>query len=379
MSVNEFGKSAALKLYNRKAVRLRVVLDANWWARGTQSLQHVVHGLIETWSAMYPQDELIIVVRHKDLDKIGEVPPNVRAVSTRLWPQALAAAFAVPWKARQNRADAMLAHNFSPVFGKNRAVMIQDLTFITNPEWFSKKELLYYRWMTRLAQRAHVVFSTTIVEGKRISRFTKASHVVPVGLGISDDVLVGEAQPMSGLNPEAFMLTVGRLNVRKNLIGILEGARHSRLLSPEFPLVIVGAQEGRLEDFPEWVYREERLGHIVFTGFVSMAQLRWLIRNCAFYVSLSLDEGFGLPPVEARLAGATVLVSDRAVFRENLGNEATYVDPTSPRAVGEAMARLAGPPNASIAPESSFTDRHTWRRTVSMLRNEILELVSDSS
>jgi len=327
---------------------------------------------------MYPQDELIIVVRYKDLDKIGKLPPNVRAVSTRLWPQAFAAAIAVPWKARQNRADAMLTHNFSPVFGKNRAVMIQDLTFVTNPEWFSRKELLYFRWMTRLARRADVVFSTTAVEGQRISRFTKASRVVPVGLGISDEVLSGEEEQVRGLTSGSFMLTVGRLNVRKNLIGILEGARHSQLLSPKFPLVIVGAQDGRLESFPEWVHSEERLGHIVFAGFVSMAQLRWLIRNCTFYVSLSLDEGFGLPPVEARLAGATVLVSDRAVFRENLGNEAAYVDPTSPRAVGEAMVSLARRPSASITPESSFSDRHTWRRTVSMLRNEILKLVSES-
>jgi len=357
---------------------MRVVLDANSWAHGPQSHQHVVHGLIETWSAMYPQDDLIIVVRRKDLEKTANLPPNVRAVSTRLWPHAIAAAFVVPWIARQTRADAILAHSFSPVFGKNRAVMIQDLIFATNPEWFSRRELLYYRWMTRLARRADVVFSSTAVEGQRISRFTRASHVVPVGLGISDEVLVGEQEPLIGLTSGSFMLTVGRLNVRKNLVGILEGARQSRLLSPEFPLVIVGARDGKSDTFPDWVNCEELLGHIVFTGFVSMAQLRWLIRNCTFYVSLSLDEGFGLPPIEARLAGASVLVSDRPVFRETLGDEATYVDPTSPEAVGEAMASLARRPSASIPPEPSFREKHTWHRTVSILRNEILEIVSDS-
>ena len=352
---------------------MRIVLDAYWWARGTQSIQHVVHGLTETWSDLYPDDELIIVVRRKHAGEITDLPPNVRLVFTRLWPQALAAAIAVPWQAKRASADAMLTHNFSPLFGTKRTVLIQDMIFATNPEWFTRSELIYYKWMIRLARRADLVFSTTQIEGTRISRFTRASRVVPVGLGISDDVLAVDEEPVRGLKPGSFILTVGRLNVRKNLIGILEGARNSRLLSPEFPLVIAGAQDGELSAFPEWVDAEEQKGHIVFAGFVSMAQLRWLIRNCSFYVSLSLDEGFGLPPVEARLLGAPVLVSDRPVFHETLGNEATYVDPTSPEAIGEAMITLASRPATFTAPSAELIDRHTWQSTVSIIRRELTE------
>jgi len=339
-----------------------------------QSLKHVVHGLIETWSELYPDDELIIVVRHKHAGEIANLPGNIRLASTRLWPQALAAAVAVPWQAKRSRADAMLSHNFSPLFGKRRAVLIQDLIFATNPEWFTRKEILYFRWMIRLARRADIVFSTTETEGSRISRFTKASRVIPVGLGISDDVLIGDDEPVRGLRPGSFILTVGRLNDRKNLTGILDGARQSKLLSTEFPLVIAGTQDGQFNSFPEWVHSEEELGHIIFTGFVSMAELRWLIKNCAFYVSLSLDEGFGLPPVEARLLNAQVLVSDRAVFHETLGGEATYVDPTSPEEIGKAMINLAASRSKSAPPKSDLLKRHSWRRTVPIIRRAIGEL-----
>ncbi len=353
---------------------MRIVLDAYWWFRGTQSIQHVVHGLTETWSALYPEDELIIVVRRKHAGEITDLPANVRLVFTRLWPQALAAAISVPWQAKRARADAMLTHNFSPIFGTNRTVLIQDMIFATNPEWFTKSELIYYRWMIRLARRADLVFSTTQIEGSRISKFTKASRVVPVGLGISDDVLAVDDEPVPGLRPGSFILTVGRLNVRKNLGGILEGARSSQLLSREFPLVIAGAQDGELSAFPGWVDGEEKKGHIVFEGFVSMAQLRWLIRNCSFYVSLSLDEGFGLPPVEARLLGAPVLVSDRPVFHETLGDDATYVDPTSAEAIGEAMIALAARPTMFSPPAAELIDRHSWQRTVSIIRRELAAL-----
>jgi glycosyltransferase involved in cell wall biosynthesis len=364
-------RTSQIQIPTGRSIYVRIVLDAYWWVRGTQSLRYVVHGLIETWSAIHPEDELTIVVRRKHLREITSLPANVRLASTRLWPQALVATIAVPWQAKRARADAMLSHNFSPLFGKNRAVFIHDLTFATNPEWFTSKELLYYRWMIRLARRADVVFSSTETEGKRISSFTKASLVVAAGLGMSDEVLTGNEEPVRGLTPGSFMLTVGRLNVRKNVEVILEGAKQSQLLSTEFPLVIVGIRDGKWKAFPEWVHREERLGHIIFTGFLSVGELRWLIKNCSFYVSLSLDEGFGLPPVEARLLGATVLVSDRPVFHETLGDEATFVEPTSPQAVSKAMTNLAVTQSESAPPKSHLLARHTWRRTVSIIRREM--------
>ncbi len=350
---------------------MRIVIDSYWWFRGTQSLQHVVHGLVETWSAQYPQDELIIVIRRKHAQQTPSLPSNVRIIYTRVWPQALAASVIVPWHAKRLHAEAIITHNFSPLFGVNRSVLIQDLIPATNPEWFTKLELAYFKWMIRRARRASIVFSTTQSEGDRITKFTKASRIVSVGLGISDDLFSLEEKPLNGLLAGSFMLTVGRLNVRKNLGGLLEGAKKSQLLSPEYPLVIAGTQDGQFGAFPEWVDDEVQKGHIIFTGFISMAQLRWLIRNCSFYSTLSLDEGFGLPPVEARLLGASVLVSDIPVFRETLGDEATYVDPTSPEAIGEAMRTLASKSNTLCLPNSEFFARHSWQRTVSKMRREL--------
>jgi glycosyltransferase involved in cell wall biosynthesis len=352
--------------------KMRIVIDSYWWFRGTQSLQHVVHGLVETWSAEYPQDELVIVIRRKYAQQTPRMPLNVRIIFTRVWPQAFAASLIVPWHAKRLHADAMLTHNFPPLFGRNRSVLIQDMIFATNPEWFTKSELAYFRWMIRLARRTNIVFSTTKSEGNRISQFTKASRIVPVGLGISGDLFTVEEKPLIGLTPFSFMLTVGRLNIRKNLGGLLEGAMNSQLLSPSYPLVVAGTQDGEFGAFPAWVDDEVQKGHIIFTGFVSMAQIRWLIRNCSFYSTLSLDEGFGLPPVEARLLGASVLVSDLPVFHETLGNDATYVDPTSPEAIGEAMRTLASKSNTLCLPNSEFIARHSWQRTVSIMRRELL-------
>jgi glycosyltransferase involved in cell wall biosynthesis len=357
---------------------MRVVLDAYWLVGGTQSLRHAVRGLAGAWSRDYPDDELVLVVRRRHFREIEDLPPNVRLVATRLWPQALSATVAVPWHAWRTRADGMFSHNFAPLFGKNRTVFIHDLVFATNPEWFTRKELFYYNWMTRLGRRADVIFSSTDSENERISRFTRASRVITTGLGVSDEVLAGADEPVFGLTVGSFMLAVGRLNARKNLDMILEGAKQSQLLSPEYPLVIVGERDGQWNGLPDWVARDERLGHVRFTGFIPFEQLRWLIKNCSFYVNLSLDEGFGLPPIEARLLGARVLVSDRPVFRETLGEEATFVEPTSIDDVCAAMTGLTGKCDKADNLPSSLLERHTWQRTVPIIRDTISSLSSNA-
>ncbi|WP_414171318.1 glycosyltransferase [Clavibacter tessellarius] len=61
-------------------------------------------------------------------------------------------------------------------------------------------------------------------------------------------------------------------------------------------------------------------------------------------VSSSLAEGFGLPLVEAMVAGARLAVSDIPVFHWICGDDATYFSPADTSAVTDALARLAAAP-----------------------------------
>jgi glycosyltransferase involved in cell wall biosynthesis len=122
-------------------------------------------------------------------------------------------------------------------------------------------------------------------------------------------------------------------------------------------------------------------GSVRFPGFVSTGELRWLIGHCSFYACLSLDEGFGLPPVEARMLGADVLASDRPVFRETLGEHATFVDPLDPDAIGAAMRDLANGTTRSTDPAEAREDlvtRNNWSRTVAAIRERLLAGASGS-
>lgn len=66
--------------------------------------------------------------------------------------------------------------------------------------------------------------------------------------------------------------------------------------------------------------------NIVHLGAVSNEQLKYLYQHCACFVFPSLDEGFGLPPVEALLQGSRIAVSNIPIFKEILAPSSYYFD-----------------------------------------------------
>jgi glycosyltransferase involved in cell wall biosynthesis len=66
-------------------------------------------------------------------------------------------------------------------------------------------------------------------------------------------------------------------------------------------------------------------------------------------VLVSLDEGFGLPVLEAMACGVPVVVSNRGSLPEIAGDAATPVDATNALDIAEAMQRLLDPQVASLA------------------------------
>lgn len=350
---------------------MRVVFDAYWWVEGPTSLRRVLRETVLAWAAAFPEDELALVVRRRHLAAAAaDVPAGVRLAATRLRPQALLASRAVEPVRRRLGFDAVVVQNFAARSRGVSAVYLHDVLFETNPEWFTPVERRYFSRMTRWVPRADVVFASTATEAERIRRCTRARAVVPVGLGLSRELVDHTALcPVQGLEPGRFLLAVGRLNVRKNLARTVAGALGSGVVTPERPLVLVGAGTAdELRAVPR-IRAGIDSGAVLLPGHVDDAQLRWLYTHTALLLFLSLGEGFGMPPVEARAFGAPVLASDLPVLRENLGDEATYVDPLDTAAVARAVRELVEHPAA--ARPSTVLERHDWTATVGAMRAEL--------
>lgn len=355
---------------------VRILFDGFWWASGPYSNRQVLREFVFAWEREFPEDELVIAVRRSALEKARrELPERVELVGTRLAPQGVSAIVELPAIARRVGAELVLAHNFSPLSGRS-AVFVHDLMFESNPEWFTRKELLYFSLMTRFLPRADYVFTSSRTEAARIGAVARPKRaVVATGLGFPPGLDSAAPTPLAALHgASGFVLVVGRLNVRKNLATALAAAVKSGRVSPDFPVVVVGEPSGKSAELPAEVAAAVETGAIMFTGFISDGELAWLYSHTDLFLFLSLDEGFGIPTLEALFFGAPIVASDIAVFREILGDRARFVDPLSVDDVAEAIRgtlddHTASRP-ASVRPEELG---YSWDNSVHRMRDVIVD------
>ncbi|MDH7476664.1 MAG: glycosyltransferase family 1 protein [Microgenomates group bacterium] len=118
-----------------------------------------------------------------------------------------------------------------------------------------------------------------------------------------------------------FILTVGKLEPRKNLRRLIEA--YEKSLIDDIKLVIVGPQGW--ENFPQLAIKKQE--NIKFLGYVSDNDLFALYSSCLFFIYPSIWEGFGYPIIEAMKLGATVVTSNHSSLKEISGDAAFFFDP----------------------------------------------------
>ncbi len=347
---------------------MRILLDTYCWVDGTPSGISIMRSLGTEWLRAFPADEVTLRVPKKD---VSYVKADVQRLQLRVdvdhyprWARYHAVAVATI-AVRRREYDAVLTHNFCPPFsGAPRVVLVHDALFVTNPEWFTKKELFYLRGVRPSLRRATTVLATSQSEAARIGFVWPElrGRIVQVGLSAPTTMVNARAKRPSAWNEAVpFVLTVGRLNVRKNLGRLIEAFARVAQQDLTRHLVVVGEKDGK---YSPGAIPAHVTSRIHFLGHVTDDELRWLYENCDLFVFPSLDEGYGLPLLEADMLGAATIASDIPVFRE-LEVAADYFDP---RSVDEmAAAILVGLRSARTAGAA----RLTWQDVVRNIRRTV--------
>ncbi|MBU0661488.1 glycosyltransferase family 4 protein [Patescibacteria group bacterium] len=157
------------------------------------------------------------------------------------------------------------------------------------------------------------------------------------------DIKEGEGKPLSVLETynifRPHVLYVGAAYPHKNVKGLLE-AWHvfEQTYGNDYQLVLVGQKNPfytRLLESKEM----RACTQVIYTDFVPDDQLKVLYETASLFVTPSLYEGFGLPPLEAMKYGVPVVSSDRTCLPEILGEAALYADPENKEQLAEQMYR----------------------------------------
>lgn len=151
------------------------------------------------------------------------------------------------------------------------------------------------------------------------------------GLGVEP----GEAPLPDGLVPGGYLLFVGSVEPRKNLVRLAEAYRRSGI---GLPLVIAGPDGWRSKEIAP---RLEATPGIIRLPYVDRAVLMTLIASARALLFPTITEGFGLPIVEAMQLGTPVLTSRGGATEEVAGGAALLADPLSVEDLADQIARLS--------------------------------------
>jgi glycosyltransferase involved in cell wall biosynthesis len=162
-------------------------------------------------------------------------------------------------------------------------------------------------------------------------------HVVPHGVTMPAANSTVQSENM--VQRENLVLFVGVIQRRKNVARLVKAFEQ---MPVGWRLALAGASEGygaaeelrAVEDSP-------RSGDIDVLGHQSAAQLDVLYARARIFAFPSLDEGFGMPTLEAMSRGVPVVTSNCSAMPEVAGGAALLVDPYQPDDVASALVRLA--------------------------------------
>ncbi|HEV3474160.1 MAG TPA: glycosyltransferase family 1 protein [Actinomycetota bacterium] len=256
--------------------------------------------------------------------------------------------------------------------GQRLVVTVHDMAFRVFPSLFPPAwRALFRTGLRRAARRADAVIAvsrSTATDLVRLARIDPTRlHVVP----LASSLPAWEMDPEPVLErmkiPRPYLLFVGTLEPRKNLVRLIRAYRRAAVRIPH-ALVLTGPLGWRSKR----LHRELALpgpGRIVVTGAVPPEALDALYRGAGAFAYPSLYEGFGLPVLEAMSRGVPTLIADAASLPEVAGEAALRVDPRSVRSIGEGIERLVGDRDLAERLGATGRDRaalYSWEQTARM-------------
>jgi glycosyltransferase involved in cell wall biosynthesis len=243
----------------------------------------------------------------------------------------------------------------SPVFAKGKKVsVIHDTCFWDNPEHYQSLWLKYYLYfLEKGLQKNGEIITITQFSKMRLQELPPFKSipikVVYQASGLSENLALSDLKTNTQTR---YFLHVGVLEKRKNL-GTLIRAFDSltRLAGYEdLRLVLVGQRGPRetLDDYDHLVELVTTLGlteKVDFTGYVSQDQLASYFQNALGYVFPSVNEGFGLPVLEAFSFGLPVIISRQGALMEVAGDAALIFETSDTEALLQSMKLLVEDPD----------------------------------
>jgi glycosyltransferase involved in cell wall biosynthesis len=325
---------------------LQILINGKFTAQRTTGVQRYAWNLVQALDrelAQAPRQE----ARWQLLCPPEGVVPDLHCIQVRragpsglplhLWEQLV-----LPWAAR--KALLINLAGAAPLLAARQWCTFHDAAVFDHPGSYRPVFVAWYRrhfqWLARRAERVLTVSAYSRGRlAERLGLQAENLAVVPNGgdhlLEVQADARIVAAL---GLVRGRFLLAVGSRNPTKNIGALLQAWRD--LPRPaDLRLVLVGGADTAV--FADaGADMAPVADHVVQAGVVDDASLKALYQQAMALVFPSLDEGFGLPPLEALSLSCPVAAARAGAIPEVCGEAVLYFDPRSVGAIGAALQRI---------------------------------------
>jgi glycosyltransferase involved in cell wall biosynthesis len=326
---------------------MRILVDYRPAVRRRTGVGEYMHELVRAYTQLFSDPVAVFTTSWKDRPPPGTAAAlRAEVIDRRIpvrvmnylwhrleWPP-------VEWIA--GRFD--VAHAAHPLLipARNAAqvVTIHDLFFMTAPERTRAEIRRDYPSLTPShARRADAIVTPSAYTKRLVEQLGVASERIHVcSLGAPRWRTLG-GRPH--LPADGCVLFVGTLEPRKNIGTLLDAYEQLLHWLPDAPeLILAGSASADAAPWLERIGRAPLAGHVRHIGYVADEQRELWYARARVLVLPSLDEGFGLPVLEAMAAGIPVVASNRGAIPEVADGAADLVDPNDREALARALQRM---------------------------------------
>lgn len=346
--------TSSLDFRVEQAIRVRVLLDATVikppYSGVHLSVLHQTRAMIRCLGC---ETVLPVCADPSAANVLQECGANVRSVSPLICHVALRIAWQQTILPRLlKREDVQILHAMAytaPLFCPVPYLLtVHDIIALTNPELCSPGNVIHMRvLLPRSVRRAacNVVSTSYVADGLLRTLAIPKSRIEVVPLGV-DYAHFSSPVPRSlvpGLPSEPYLLFVGNLEPKKGLEDLLRAfaGLHERT---GIHLVVAGRRAWRSARLFAALQHEISRGRVSWLGRVNDEQLCALYQHAAAFVFPSVEEGFGMPVLEAMAAGTPVIHSDHPAVLEAAGGAGLAFPCSNAAALTDTLARLLTTP-----------------------------------
>lgn len=250
-------------------------------------------------------------------------------------------------------------------------IVIHDVGFLYR-SYFNISYRIWHKFMVKkLLENVKSIITISEFSKREIFKnFSPKKNIQVIYEGYEHlDRIKEDTEILTSLNlkNKKFFLSLGSIKANKNIELILKAAKKLK----EDTFVITGEFNPKIFKGSDLNFNQ--MDNVIYTGYLKDEEIKTLYSNCEAFIFPSLYEGFGLPPLEARVCGANLILSDIEPLREVYGNQAVYIDPYDENSLIEIITkRKYKEINNNI---SDLKNKYSWLENSKLILNEIERLV----